>query len=190
MAMTSPSASSPLVAATCIISAMALIGLIDNLVILIAERAGLWQLHLLRSLMALPMILVISRAGGWLVSPKRLWAVALRSLLVSISMVFYFGSLAFLPVAQAAAGLFTAPIFVLLLSVVALRRRVGLVNAIAVGAGFLGILVVLRPDFGEFFVRDCHARGRGVSSTRWGLLQPAASAPEKELWRCCSRSSP
>ncbi len=150
MAMTIPSASSPLVAATCIISAMALIGLIDNLVILIAERAGLWQLHLLRSLMALPMILVISRAGGWLASPKRLWAVALRSLLVSISMVFYFGSLAFLPVAQAAAGLFTAPIFVLLLSVVALRRRVGLVNAIAVGTGFLGILVVLRPDFGEF----------------------------------------
>ena len=104
MLMTATSVPRPLAAAFCIASAMAIVGLTDNLVFLVAERAGLWQLHLLRSSIALPMILAISLTRGWLIAPKRLWAVALRSLLVSISMMFYFGSLAFLPVAQAAAG--------------------------------------------------------------------------------------
>lgn len=94
---------------------MALIGLIDNFVILIAELAGLWQLHLVRAVMALPLILAISRVTSWRVAPERLWAVALRSVLVSIAIFLYFGALAFLPVAQATAGLFTSPIFVLIL---------------------------------------------------------------------------
>ncbi len=146
--MKSLPASMPLTAATCVVAAMALIGLIDNLVILVAESVGLWQLHLVRAAMALPLILAVAWAGGWSVAPKRFWTVALRSFLVSTSMMFYFGSLGFLPVAQAAAGLFTAPIFVLLITVIVLRRRVGAVNAVAAVAGFLGILLVLRPDFG------------------------------------------
>ncbi len=128
---------------------MALIGLIDNFVILIAELAGLWQLHLVRAVMALPLILAISRVTGWRVAPERLWAVALRSVLVSIAIFLYFGALGFLPVAQAAAGLFTSPIFVLILSVVLLRRRVSAVNGLAAVAGFIGVLVVLRPDFSD-----------------------------------------
>jgi len=139
----------PLAAVSCIVAAMALIGLIDNFVILIAELAGLWQLHLVCACIAIPLILVLSRLCGWLVTPKRLWAVTVRSMLVSVSMVFYFGSLAFLPVAQAAAGLFTAPIFVLIVSVIVFRRRVGVVNVIAAIVGFLGVLLVLRPDFSD-----------------------------------------
>jgi len=139
----------PLAAVSCIVAAMAIIGLIDNFVILIAELAGLWQLHLVRACIAIPLILLIAGLGGWPVAPKRLWAVTLRSLLVSVSMVFYFGSLAFLPVAQAAAGLFTAPIFVLLISVTVFGRRVGAVNVIAAIVGFLGVLLMLRPDFSD-----------------------------------------
>ncbi len=147
--MKSLSASNALTAASCIVAAMALLGLIDNLVILIAEDVGLWQFHLVRSLMSLPLILVVARIGGHSLAPMRFWAVALRSFLVSVAIMFYFGSIAFLTVAQAAAGLFTAPIFVLLITVVVLRRRVGPVNTVAAITGFLGILVVLRPDFSE-----------------------------------------
>jgi drug/metabolite transporter (DMT)-like permease len=59
--------------------------------------------------------------------------------------MFYFAALAFLPVAQAAAGLFTAPIFVLLISRFAYGQRIGPFRIFAVGLGFLGIVLVLGP---------------------------------------------
>ncbi len=61
-------------------------------------------------------------------------------------MLIYFGALAFMPIAQVAAGLFTAPIFVLLFSAVLFGQRIGPRRLTAVGLGFLGILVMLRPD--------------------------------------------
>jgi drug/metabolite transporter (DMT)-like permease len=61
-------------------------------------------------------------------------------------MVFYFGALAFLPVAQAVAGLFTAPLFVLAISVVWLRVRPRAEVVAAVLIGLVGSLMVLRPD--------------------------------------------
>ncbi|MDJ0627088.1 MAG: DMT family transporter [Rhodobacter sp.] len=136
----------PFSAAGSILAAMVLIGLIDNLVFALAGISGIWQFHLVRSAMALPVIFVIAALGGRRIWPRRVWPVLGRSLLVSVSMVFYFGSLAFLPVAQAAAGLFTAPIFVLLISAVFLADRVTGANAVAALVGFAGVVLVLKPD--------------------------------------------
>jgi len=60
-------------------------------------------------------------------------------------MLFYFGALAFVPIAQALAGLFTAPIFVLLVTVFILGQRVGPWRVGAVGLGFCGITLVVAP---------------------------------------------
>ncbi len=125
---------------------MALIGLIDNLVYSLAGMSGIWQFHLVRALMALPIIAAVAVLGDRRLWPRRPGPVAARSLIVSVSMVFYFGSLAFLPVAQVAAGLFTAPIFVLLISVVFLGERVSWANGLAALGGFAGIMLVLRPE--------------------------------------------
>jgi len=78
--------------------------------------------------------------------PKRLSTVVIRSALVATSMLLYFGSLAFLPIAQSLAGLFTSPIWVLIISALALRMSVGPVRIGAVALGFLGTLLVLQPD--------------------------------------------
>ncbi len=138
----------PLAAAGSIVAAMALIGLIDNVVLWLAKTGGLFQFHLLRALIALPVIVLVARLSGRRLQPLKWRAVLVRSLLVSISMMFYFGALAFLPVAQVAAGLFTAPIFVLLISALVFGERVGWVNILAVAVGFGGVLSVLRPDPG------------------------------------------
>ncbi len=138
----------PLAAATAILAAMLLIGLIDNFVVLIAQDGGLWQFHALRSAMALPMILALAHLGLGSLRPKRLVPVALRSGVVGLAMLFYFGALGFLSVAEAAAGLFTAPLFVLLISVAVLGERVGALRAGAACVGFAGVLLVLRPDAG------------------------------------------
>jgi len=136
----------PLLAATCVVAAMALLGLSDNLVVLVAEDAGLWQFHLVRSAMALPLIALVALVYRVSLRPQRVVAVVLRSILVSLSMFFYFGALAFVSVAQSAAGLFTAPIWVLLISFVVLRQRISALNVLAVAVGFSGVILVLQPD--------------------------------------------
>ena len=74
-------------------------------------------------------------------------AVALRSFFVAFAMLFYFGSLAFMPLAQALAGLFTSPIFILLITAFILREPVGPARIFAVIIGFIGILLVLDSDW-------------------------------------------
>ena len=135
-------------AAGAIILAMTIIGLIDNFVVYIAQDAGLWQFHLVRSMMSLPMIALWARLTGVRLRPRSLRPVLGRSFAVAVAMVLYFGALGFLTVEQAAAGLFTSPIFVLALSVILFRQRVGWRRMSAVGLGFLGVLLVLRPETG------------------------------------------
>ncbi len=144
--MTAPSATRPLTAAACVIAAMAVLGLTDNLVMLLADRTGLWQFHLVRAVFALPVILAVAAVYRLRLQPVNPRAVALRSLLVAGSMFCYFGALAFVPVAQAAAGLFTAPVWVVLISFAGIGPRVAPWNILAALAGFGGALLVLRPD--------------------------------------------
>lgn len=135
----------PAAAAASTVAGMAVLALTDNFVARTAELAGLWQFHLVRSAMAIPAVLLIGRAMGWRIRPRRWWAMGLRGLIVSGSMLLYFGSLAFLTVAEAAAGLFTAPIWVLLISVIWFGERIRLARAACIAAGFIGVLIVLRP---------------------------------------------
>ena len=127
-------------------AAMLLIGFIDNYVRVIAGEAGLWQFHLTRSAMALPMVVVLSRVLGLPLMPKNWKVVALRSLLGSTSMLVYFGCLGLLPIGQVLAGLFTAPIFVALISAWVFGARIGWLQWLAIALGFGGIGLVLGLD--------------------------------------------
>lgn len=129
-----------------VLASMAIIGLIDNLVRGMAADLGLWQFHLLRGLVAVAVIVLVARLAGRRLVPRAPAWVALRSALVSLAMILYFSALGFMPVAAAAAGLFTAPIFVLLMQAMFMGHRVGLRRIAAVAVGFAGILLVLRPD--------------------------------------------
>jgi len=132
------------------VSAMAFIGVIDNFIPRVATEIGLWQFHLIRALLATPLVIGLSLLGLGQLGPRRLWAVALRSFLVAIAMLFYFSALALMSIAQALAGLFTSPIFILLISALALRQRIGPWRILAVAIGFTGILFVLQPDPSDF----------------------------------------
>ena len=134
-------------AALTMLAAMLVIGCIDNFISLIARDAGLWQFQILRSAMGLPLIILASFLGFGTLWALRLWAVALRSFFVAFAMLFYFGSLAFMPLAQALAGLFTSPIFILLITAFILREPVGPARIWAVFIGFIGILLVLDSDW-------------------------------------------
>lgn len=137
--------SATVLAAGAVLAGMAIFGLVDNFIPLITDDIGLWQFHALRSAIALPLLIAIGVLAGLRLAVQSWRAVILRSLLTGSAMVVYFGCLAFLPIGQVAAGLFTAPVFVILISAV-LGERFGPWRSGAVALGFLGILLVLQPN--------------------------------------------
>ena len=122
------------------------IGYTDNYVKVIAAEAGLWQFHFIRTLMAMALLGLAVVPLGLRLRPVNLRAVVARSAIHGLAMVIYFGALAFLPVALVAAGLFTAPIFVLLISRFAYGHAIGPVRILAVAIGFVGVILVLGPE--------------------------------------------
>ncbi len=82
-------------------------------------------------------VVFAQRQGLWLVR-------AVASAVGSIAAVVAFTAL---PMAEAIALIFLLPIFVTILSVLVLKDRVGWRRWSAVVAGFIGVLVVLRPGF-------------------------------------------
>lgn len=122
-----------------------LIGFTDNYVRVIAAEGGLWQFHASRTVMAMALVVLAMLLLGLRLPVVSLGAITVRSALHGAAVMIYFGCLAFLPVAQVAAGLFTAPIFVLLFSRYAFGHRIGPFRIAAVAVGFLGVLLVLGP---------------------------------------------
>lgn len=122
------------------------IGFTDNYVRVIAEEAGLWQFHFTRTCMAAVLLALVAVPLRLRLRPVRWGAVVARSGIHGAAMVIYFGALAFLDVALVAAGLFTAPIWVLLISRVFYGHRIGPMKAAAVAIGFLGVILVLGPE--------------------------------------------
>lgn len=118
----------------------------DNFVRVIARDGGLWQFHATRTAMALAILMIVALPLGLNLRPKRPKAVLARSAIHGTAMVIYFGALAFLPVAQVAAGLFTAPIFVLLIQRFAYQKPILGLQIAAVVIGFAGVVLVLGPE--------------------------------------------
>ncbi len=122
------------------------IGFTDNYVRVIAAETGLWQFHFTRTCMAMVLLALAAAPLGLRLRPVNLRAVVARSAIHGLAMVIYFGALAFLDVALVAAGLFTAPIWVLLISRFVYGQRFGPVQVLAVVIGFAGVILVLGPE--------------------------------------------
>ncbi len=71
-----------------------------------------------------------------------------RALLVVLANMTYFAALAVMPLADATALFFVAPLFITLLSIPILGEPVGPRRLIAVVVGFCGVVVMMRPGFG------------------------------------------
>ncbi len=123
-----------------------LIAFTDNYVRVIAKDGGLWQFHATRTAMAFALLALLAVPLGLKLWPRRPKAVLARSAVHGTAMLIYFGALAFLPVAQVAAGLFTAPIFVLLFQRFLFGQGIGGLQILAVAIGFAGVVLVLGPE--------------------------------------------
>lgn len=135
-----------LAAAGAVLIYACVIAFTDNYVRVIAADAGLWQFHATRTAMAFALLAILAVPLGLRLRPRRFGAVLARSAIHGAAMLIYFGALAFLPVAQVAAGLFTAPIFVLLIQRFAYGQPIRGLQVLAVAVGFAGVVMVLGPE--------------------------------------------
>ena len=87
---------------------------------------------------------------GWApLRTNRLGLLGLRGALNVACMLAFFYTLSITPLVEVTALVFTAPIFATIGAMVVFGERVGLRRWTAIGVGFLGVLVVLRPGFQE-----------------------------------------
>ena len=74
----------------------------------------------------------------------------MRGVALLSSSLFFISGLRFLPIAEASATGFVAPLFVTALSIVFLGESVGMRRWLATAVGLIGVLIVLRPGTSAF----------------------------------------
>lgn len=136
-----------------LVAGIAIFSVQDLILKLISGDYPLHQAMLVRSLTAIPCLLVITYAFDGtlrtLVSPT--WpAMLVRGLLNFLAYTLYYLALAALPMATTVALYFTAPLMIVVMSVFILRERVSPTRWLAVGLGFAGVILMVRPG-GDLF---------------------------------------
>lgn len=139
----------PLAAATVLFTVLAL-SLGDALIKLISSDFVIWQIFVLRSVIAIPILVVFLAIGASLKRPAALGWTAVRSLLLVMMWVAYYAALPHLQLSVAAAAYYTLPIFITLFSAALIGERIRWTGWIAVFVGFMGVLLILRPQAGDF----------------------------------------
>jgi drug/metabolite transporter (DMT)-like permease len=136
----------------CIVAAMLALSLQDSLIKWLGASYALHQIVLTRSLIAAAVTLVVLAATARLALLRtRRWSLHLsRGLLLVASNSFFFLGLIAMPIAEAVAMFFVAPLFITLLSVLLLAEPVGPRRLLAVLVGFAGVVIVVRPGSGLF----------------------------------------
>tara|TARA_R110001583_G_scaffold39741_1_gene127274 strand:+ start:3005 stop:3916 length:912 start_codon:yes stop_codon:yes gene_type:complete len=111
----------------------------------------LWQMYILRSTLTLPPLLLIAIKRGKGAHPLRVsgWSV-LRSLLLVVMWLSYYASLPRVPLSLAAAAYYTSPIFILMIAAILAHRLPSARACLAIACGFLGVMLVIRPDASGF----------------------------------------
>ncbi len=151
-----------------ILAGMAAISLNDMLIKQLSGGYPLHQMVFIRASIGICFSLVIVRfEGGWsILRTDRPWLHAFRGLLVVVSNLSYFAALAVLPLADATALFFAAPLFITLLSIPVLGEKVGRMRLGAVVVGFIGVLIMQRP----------WASSEMLGAPRWVLMLPVLAA--------------
>lgn len=121
----------------------------DALVKLASARFSVFQIGATLALAALlPVLALAAGQGGWrALVPRRKGLVLLRGVLSAASGLLAWRAFALLPLADAYAILFATPILVTALSAALLREQVGWRRYAAALVGFVGVMVMIRPDF-------------------------------------------
>jgi drug/metabolite transporter (DMT)-like permease len=124
----------------------------DALVKQVSADFTLWQIYVLRSLVAIPvtMALLLCRRRVATILPRSAGWVCLRSMLLMVMWLAFYAALPVLSLPVVAAAYYTGPLFITLFSAVLIGEPVGRRRWAAILLGFAGILAILRPGTDAF----------------------------------------
>ena len=124
----------------------------DAIIKYVSSDFPLWQIFVVRSLAAMPILLAIVLCGSQPadIRPRSAAWTLTRSLLLVFMYVAIYAAAPLLSLSVIAASLYTGPIFVALFSAFLIKEPVGARRWAAVALGFAGVLVILRPDTDAF----------------------------------------
>lgn len=130
-----------------ILVAMVSISLNDMMIKKLSGGYPLHQIVLIRSAIGLMMtMLIVQWEGGFgILKTNHPWLHAMRGMFIVISNMSFFVALAVIPLGEATALFFVAPLFITLLSIPLLGEKVGPLRIGAVVLGFAGVLIMQRP---------------------------------------------
>ncbi len=142
----------PGLASGLMLSALLMLALQDALARLVGEHVSFWQFQTVRASCNVVLLVVFAQLimGGLPPRPRRPFAVAARVAAMVLATLFFFGGIPRVTIVEMAAGLYTYPIFVTILSAVFLGERVGLRRTTAVLAGAAGAMLILQPGGEDF----------------------------------------
>ena len=108
----------------------------------------LWQIYVIRSLLAIPILLFALklREPDATIMPASLKWVLIRSLLLGCMWIAYYTALPKIKLSVAAAVYYTIPLFITLFSALFTGDKVSANSWLAIIIGFSGVLIIVRPD--------------------------------------------
>ena len=119
----------------------------DALIKSLSSGMVIWQIFVLRSLIVVPVLLVIlkTRYTSVPVVPSAAAWTALRSLMLTFMWIAYYAALPNVQLSVAAAAFYTLPIFITLFSAVLVGEPVRPSGWFAIAIGFSGTILILKP---------------------------------------------
>ena len=112
----------------------------------LSDTMNTFQIVLVRSVVALSVILVIVSHTGFGAMRTDKWRIHLiRNTLHYGAQLGWFLGISLLPLATVFAVEFTTPIWAVLMAVVFLGEKMTMGRTVAIGLGFIGVLIILRP---------------------------------------------
>jgi len=141
-----PTEDTPLKAIAFILLGMVFITINDSLIKFLGHNYPLHELVFIRSFIGIIIcLLILQFEGGWReLKTSTPGLHLLRGLLVVVSNMMFFSALSVLPLANAVASFFVAPLLITLFSVVFLKERVGIFRLSAIIVGFIGVLIMIK----------------------------------------------
>jgi drug/metabolite transporter (DMT)-like permease len=154
----------------CLVAAIAMFGILEAVVKHLSQHYPLGQVIWARFFFHLVLVLPFALQAGLLrsLATARPGVQVLRSLLQLLATGGMFLALRHVPLAEAVAIVYLSPLIVTALSAPLLGEKIDARKWLAVGAGFAGVLVIMRPGLG---VLHWAAAGALVTAAAYALFQ-------------------
>ncbi len=164
--------SRPLLGVLFMCTACALFPIMNGLVKLLAATYDPQEIVWFRIILHLVLVAAVfmPRMGLGLLRTRRIGTQFVSSVMMMLSTLFFFSAVKSIPVAEAIAVTFVAPLAVVLLAWPLLGERITFFRMAAVIVGFAGVLIVIRPGSAVFQWQSLLLLGSAVCYAMYQIL--------------------